>query len=222
MTGFARMKYVAATAVAAASVLAAGSAAAQGLMSGGQWYLKGFGGATWPQDQSGDVNSRGSFLTDGNASYDAGYALGAAVGYDYTPNFGFELEYAYRNADTTTELAGLGDFGGSTNSNAVMLNALYKFDGMGAGGAVQPYLGGGLGWANMESDIERVGSFKRDNALAWQLIGGVGYEVNPSWTLVGEVRYFATDSGTLSGPNNLSWEAQVETVDLLVGAIYKF
>jgi len=220
MNGFRYMNF---TAVVAAGTLLAGVASAQGLMSGGgQWYLKGFGGATWPQDQSGDVNDGGSFLTDGDASYDTGYALGAAVGYDYTPNFGLELEYAYRDADTTTNLDGLGDFGGSTNSNAVMLNALYKFDGMGAGGAVQPYVGGGVGWANMESDIDDIGKFKRDNALAWQLIGGVGYAVNPSWDIIGEVRYFATDSGTLDGPNGLSWDAQVETVDLLIGAVYKF
>ncbi len=113
-------------------------------------------------------------------------------------------------------------FGGTTNSNAVMLNALYKFNPMGAAGAVQPYVGGGLGWANMESDIDDIGSFKRDNALAWQLIGGVGYAVNPNWTLLGEVRYFATNSGTLDGPGGLSWDAKVETVDLLVGAAYKF
>ena len=220
MNGFDRTKL--AVALAAGTMLAAGAASAQGFMSGGQWYVKGFGGATWLQDQSGDVNSGGSFLADGDASYDTGYVLGAAVGYDYTPNFGLELEYAYRDADTTTDLSGIGESGGSTNSNAVMLNALYKFDGMGAGGAVQPYVGGGLGWANMESDIDDIGSFKRDNAFAWQLIGGVGYAVNPSWDIIGEVRYFATDSGTLSGPGNRSWESQVETVDLLLGAVYKF
>ena len=103
-----------------------------------------------------------------------------------------------------------------------MLNALYKFTPMGAAGAVQPYVGGGLGWANMESDIDDIGSFKRDNALAWQLIGGVGYAVNPNWTLLGEVRYFATDSGTLDGPGGLSWDSQVETIDVLVGAAYNF
>ncbi len=79
-----------------------------------------------------------------------------------------------------------------------------------------------LGWANMESDIDDIGSFKRDNAFAWQVMGGVSYDINPSLALLGEVRYFATDSGTLDGPDDLSWEAQVETVDLLVGLTYKF
>ena len=74
----------------------------------------------------------------------------------------------------------------------------------------------------MESDIKGIGSFKRDNALAGQLIGGVGYEVSPAWTLLGEVRYFATDSGKLGGPDRLSWESQIGTVDLLVGAAYNF
>lgn len=213
------------TAIVAASVfatagLAANTASAQGF-SPSDFYLKGFGGATWLQDQSGAVKSGGSKIADGDASYDTGYTLGVALGYDFTPNFAFELEYAYRDADTTTKI-GADKFGGSTNSNAVMLNALYKFNPMGAAGAVQPYVGGGLGWANMESDIDTIGSFNRDNALAWQLIGGVGYAVNPNWTLLGEVRYFATDSGTLDGPGGLSWDAKVETVDVLFGAAYNF
>jgi opacity protein-like surface antigen len=210
---------IAATVVTAAG-FAAGVASAQGFSSS-DFYLKGFGGATWMQDQSGAVKSSGSKVGDGDASYDTGYTLGVALGYDFTPNFAFELEYAYRDADTTTDIGGT-KYGGSTNSNAVMLNALYKFNPMGAAGAVQPYVGGGLGWANMESDIDTQGSFNRDNALAWQVIGGVGYAVNPNWTLLGEVRYFATDSGTLDGPGGLSWDAQMETVDVLFGAVYNF
>jgi len=212
-----------ATGVVAMAGLSANAVAAQGFAAS-DFYLKGFGGATWPQDQSGAVKDGGLKRGTGKASYDTGYTLGAAVGYDFSPNWAVELEYAYRKADTTTRIDGAVDdkFGGSTNSNAVMLNALYKFNPMGAAGAVQPYVGGGLGWANMESKIDSIGSFKRDNALAWQLIGGVGYAVNPNWTLLGEVRYFATDSGTLSGPDSLSWNAKIETIDLLVGAAYNF
>ena len=203
--------------------LSASAVSAQGFAAS-DFYLKGFGGATWLQDQSGAVKDGGFKLGTGKANYDTGYTLGVAVGYDFAPNWAMELEYGYRKADTTTRIDGaVGDkFGGSTNSNAVMLNALYKFNPMGATGAVQPYLGGGLGWANMESKISGIGSFKRDNALAWQLIGGVGYAVSPDWTLLGEIRYFATDSGTLSGPGSLSWDAKLETFDLLVGAAYNF
>lgn len=208
-------------ATAALALLSAGAASAQGF-GGGAWYGKGFGGVTWPQDQSGDVNDDGDELTTGNASYDAGYTLGLAVGYLATPNVALELEYAYRNADTTTELEGLGDFDGSTNSNAVMVNALYRFDGMGANGLVTPYVGGGIGWANLESDIDDIGSFTFNDGFAWQLIGGVSYDMGPNWALLGEVRYFATDTRTLDGPDNLSWEAQFETVDLLIGATYSF
>ncbi len=212
-----------AASVVATAGLSASAVSAQGF-DASDFYLKGFGGATWMQDQTGDVKDGSFKLGNGKASYDAGYTLGVAVGYDITPNWAMELEYAYRKADTTTKIDGaVGDkFGGSTNSNAVMLNALYNFSPMGATGAFQPYLGGGLGWANMESDISGVGSFKRDNALALQLIGGVGYAVNPNWTLLGEIRYFSTDDGKLSGPGNLSWNAKFETIDLLVGAAYNF
>jgi opacity protein-like surface antigen len=209
----------------------AGATHAQGLSFGtGKWYVKGFGGATWPSGDDGDISGVGAGLSArGDADYDTGYTLGAAIGAYFTPNFAMELEYAYRNADadtdvTVTDSAGniVSDdtIGGDAHSNAVMLNALYYFNGMGPNGAWIPYVGGGLGWANAEIDID--GTFERENALAYQLIGGVGFAVTPSWTLLGEVRWFATDSGDWGGPDGTSWDASFETFDLLVGATYSF
>lgn len=218
------------TLAAVALAATAGTAGAQGFGFGtGKWYVKGFGGATWPSGEDGDISGvPGTSAARGDADYDTGYTLGAAVGAYFTPNFAMELEYAYRNADADTEVtvtdnAGNTDsetFGGDAHSNAVMLNAIYNFGGLGANGAIMPYVGGGLGWANAEIDID--GTFERENALAYQLIGGVGYAVTPAWTLLGEVRWFATDSGNWDGPDGVSWDAKFETFDLLVGATYSF
>ena len=76
------MRLVTATAVAAGLALSAGAATAQGLFGGGSFYIKGFGGATWPQDDDFQVNDRlggGSF--DGGLNYDTGYVLGVAAGW---------------------------------------------------------------------------------------------------------------------------------------------
>jgi len=82
--------YVAATSVAL--VLGAAAASAQN----GPWYLKGFGGFTFPQSDATTVTAPVG-TAGGTIDYDTGYALGAAVGYSLTPNISAELEYAYRS-----------------------------------------------------------------------------------------------------------------------------
>jgi len=160
----------------------------------------------------------------GDLDYDTGYLLGTAVGYGVTPNFAVELEYAYRNADATLNQT-LSDGvdrvrfseGGNVTSNAVMVNVLYRFDPMGATGAVQPYLGGGIGGVQVDFDGD-----KTDTEFAYQLMGGVSYAVNPNWSVYGELRWFATDGGEFISEDGANLSAGFESIDLLIGAAYNF
>lgn len=206
----------AAYAAAAAIALGAGTAAgAQGFDTGGPFYLKGFGGFTFPTSDKTTVRAPvGS--ASGTIDYDTGWALGAAVGYEITPSFAAELEYAYRRADLKNDVSG------DTNSNAVMLNGIYNFGSMGATGAWQPYVGAGLGWANIDVSTDDFGSFTRNDAFAYQLIGGVSYAVSPQLSLLGELRWFGTDNRKASGPNDARLDVEYNTVDVLVGASYNF
>ena len=206
------------SATIAAALLAAfaGTAFAQGLFDSGQWYGKAFGGATWPSGEDTNVRIGGVTVAQPKLDFDTGYVLGAALGYDYTSNFALELEYAYRNAGAS------GDFSGDASSNAFMLNALYKFNPMGASGQIQPYIGGGLGVANLDVHEDNLGSFKTNGDFAYQAIAGVSYQFNPSWSLLGEVRWFAIDTSRLDGPQNTSLDTDFSTFDLLVGASYRF
>ncbi len=102
-----------------------------------------------------------------------------------------------------------------------MFNALYMFDGMGATGAVQPYLGAGIGGANVEMSAGGQ-DFDADKLLAYQLIGGVDYELNPKVSLYAEGRWFQTESGDFDGPDGESFDGKFETFDLLVGMRYAF
>jgi opacity protein-like surface antigen len=109
--------------------LLAGPSPAQEL--GGRWYVKLFGGATFPQDDNFVLQEespcifmpclwRGSGL-----SYDTGFTLGAAAGLKLTPNVAVELEYTYRGADM--DLKKLVGVDGTTDTNAFMVNGLYRF-----------------------------------------------------------------------------------------------
>ena len=215
----ARIRMLAAAGAGAVTIATAGTAGAQ-VLGADHWYAKGFGGATFPQEDSTALRSTGGGIDQPfNLDYDTGFTLGAALGANFTPNFALELEYAYRRADIKEEDAD------HVSSNAVMLNALYYFNPMGATGAWQPYVGGGVGWTNIDLATDDFGDFKRDNAIGYQAIAGVAYNISPAWSVNGEVRWFGTDSGHLegsSGGRDFQIETTFDTIDVLVGATYHF
>lgn len=184
-------------------------------------YIKGFGGATWPSDLDTTLIEDGEQIALPSFDHDTGYTLGLAVGAAVTPNLSMELEYAYRKADFTVSDRDEGDqTDGDTSAKALMVNALYVFDGMGSTG-VQPYLGAGIGAANVEKSAGGQ-DFEADRLLAYQLIGGVGYKVNPNVSLFAEGRWFQTEADKFDGPDGESFDGKFETLDLLVGMRFAF
>jgi opacity protein-like surface antigen len=209
---------VAAAALASVVAISAGGASAQ------SWYVKGFGGATFPQDDDFDIDPSvgGSFESfDSGLNYDTGYVLGIAGGYMFTPNIAFELEYAFRDADADFKNDGPSV---SSQSNAWMANAIYYFTPMGPTGQWQPYAGGGLGAADLNIDDfpdELGGDIDSDYNFAYQLIGGVAYNVAPNWKLNGEVRFFGINDQDIEN-DVVSFKSTYQTFDLMIGATYSF
>lgn len=79
--------------------------------------------------------------------------------------------------------------GGDFDSSTWMLNAYYDFD---TGTRFTPYIGLGLGMMNVElsyrpGDVEVIKD--DDNVFAYQLIGGLNYEVNDSFSVFASYRY---------------------------------
>ena len=208
-------------ALAGAALVGCMAVPASAQMLGGPWHVKGFGGVTIPQSDDFNINLRGApDSADSGLSYDNGYTLGIAAGLGVTPNVAVELEYAYRKADA--ELKGTGGDNGTTESNAWMANALYNFTPLGAAGEWKPYVGGGLGVADLNVEgLDLGGDFDSDYNFAYQLIGGVGYQVTPTLTLPGEVRYFGINDQDLEN-NDLQFKTTYHTVDLLFGAQFAF
>lgn len=205
-------------------IVATGGALATAALLGGaaqaqDVYVKGFGGWTIPQNNSFQLNDRGTGDSIGSGlDFDSGYALGAAVGYDFSPSLALEGEYVYRDADASFKNTASGK--GSTKSNAWMVNALYKFQPMGAQGQFHPYAGAGIGVADLQvnNDAQKLDS---DYNFAYQVIGGVSYDVAPQWSLYSEARYFAIASSTVEN-NDFNFKRGYDTVDWLFGASYRF
>lgn len=213
-------------AVASMAIVASAGAASAQTFGASSWYLKGFGGATWPSGQEESLRDGGTNTGDNlKFDFDTGYTLGASVGYLVTPNVAIEGEYAYRNAGVSTDLKSSGTSTGlpsnDATSNAFMVNALYRFDGMGPNGAWTPYVGAGIGGANVSIDANNA-NWDSGTLFAYQFIAGVDYAVAPQWTIFGETRWFATDNGNFDGPGSLNFDSEFQTIDLLVGASYRF
>jgi outer membrane protein W len=106
---------IVAVAAAAATLAGAGTASAQDLSN---FYVKGFGGWTIPQNDDFRLEEKatGNSLPSG-LDYSTGYVLGAAAGYQVSPNVAVELEYAFRNADADYKNI---TAKGTAQSNAIM------------------------------------------------------------------------------------------------------
>ena len=185
-------------------------------------YFKGFGGATWPRDLDTTLFEDGEQIAAPSFDHDTGYTLGIAVGAAVAPNIALELEYTYRKADFTVRDRAEGDqTDGDTSARAFMVNALYMFDSMGPTGSIQPYVGAGIGAANVEKSAGGQ-DFEGDGLLAYQLFGGIGYQVNPKMSLFAEGRWFQTESDRFEGPADENFEGRFKTIDLLVGVSFAF
>ena len=92
---------------------------------------------------------------------------------------------------------------------------------------VKPYVGAGVGFSLLESDLAWNGfrllddSYGTDSAFAYQGMAGVNVCTGPRMSLFVEYRYFATDSIRYKA-GGLSNEFRVKTDNVFVGLRFKF
>lgn len=200
-----RITLLATTAIAALAMTAPAQAAGSG------WYLSLSGGANWLDDNDFAVSNGVDTLTV-NTESDTGWFVGGAVGYSLsqlvTPGLRVEVEVGYRDnsvdgdwVSTTGVVSDSGLLEYDHTSLSVMANAWYDFD----VGGVRPYVGGGVGWADVEVDGNFLGgdvpAFKySDDGFAWQVGGGINFQVSPNVQLGLGYRYFSGPEVTLFAP----------------------
>ena len=146
------------------------------------------------------------------AKFDAGYNIGAAVGYEFKAiNTRAELEYTHRRNETKSiVLEGFGNVdNGTTANNAYMVNVYYDIP---VSFPVIPFVGFGIGDL-YEQDFH--------NNFAYQGILGATYKLNGSNELFTDYKYFAsaTEKATIDGVQE---RTRYATNNIEIGYRYKF
>jgi opacity protein-like surface antigen len=135
-------------------------------------YLTLWAGVVTTHDNDIDYGTASSTV-----SFDNGYGAGAAIGYDFGPSR-LEIEGSYREADAD-------DADEDLEVMTLLVNAYADFK---TGGMVTPYLGAGVGYAEVEA-----GDYD-DEVFAGQLAAGMLFALSPKVAVDLGYRFLITDN----------------------------
>ncbi|MEO1135684.1 MAG: OmpA family protein [Pseudomonadota bacterium] len=197
-------------------------------------------------DGDTDINNDGSngagpFVFDSSQEHDTGIGIYAALGYAYTNNVRAELEFSYRSNDIDSIDPDGGGFsgwptgtiGGDVSALSVMGNVLYDFEGVSS--IATPYVGLGIGFANIDHDISGTNPTGSPATsityggsrftLAYQAIAGLAFDLAEGLILDVSYRYFDTKkkayTGTLGG-SSAAFESAYNNHNLFAGLRWDF
>lgn len=180
--------------------------AASGAQAGQGWYIAGGASGQLLDDST---NTTGRFFGDlTDSSFDVGYGINGALGYSWDSHgsngggaiFRVEGEVLYKVSDIDElDFLGVGSLQGIGDVSALglMANAWYEFS---TGTPWRPYIGGGLGMANVSLNdagftllgIDFLVADDDDWVFAYQFGAGLNYEVTSQIVIGVEYRLFAT------------------------------
>lgn len=149
--------------------------------------------------------------------FDAGYNVGAALGYDFGPGR-VEAEIAYRSNefDSVSYLGTDFSADGTISALSFMVNGYLDYRNE---SSVTPFVTAGLGFARVDADdvsVEGISAGSADETVfAYQLGAGLGIALNKEITLDLSYKYFATDEFEGS-------EAEYDSHNINVGLRFSF
>lgn len=152
----------------------------------------------------------------GELSLDHGFAVTGALGQTVGGAGRVEIELGYRTNDIDrVELDSFGTIAedGDIRTVSLMGNAYYD---LATGTSFTPFIGGGVGLANIEADIKAVGS-DDDTLFAYQVAAGGSLALDDRLTIDLQYRYFATADPAFDGV-----DAEYETHNLMFGLRLSF
>lgn len=199
-------------------LLAAGAGTAEAQTN----YFGMLGGYNLAQDSDWDFSGAVAPV-----EHEPGFALGAFAGGQTDSGLRYEGELTFRTNNLDTFNGGLVE--GQVDKLSLMVNFLYEFGYGGGGygygigaGEIRPYLGiGGGGVLVHLNDVNALSAPPLVNdseyGLAYQFIGGVGFELTADSTLYVDYRYFATDKIGFTDTGGVPFDADFVDWTVTVG-----
>ena len=168
----------------------------------------------------GDLDLSIPGLGSGTAelSYDSGFTVGGAAGY-MMEKFRFEGEVSYQTNDIDS-LSAVGEsisVNGDVSALTFLANGYFDFA---TGGPLTPYITAGIGYSNVEIDIE--GESDDDNLFTYHLGVGVGYAMSEQVTLDLRYRYLGFEDYEYSESGVGSLSAEVSSHNITAGLRFAF
>ncbi len=168
--------------------------------------------------------------SEGQASYDSGFATGLGFGYDYGNGWRSELDFEYRTNEYSKVRRpvdpGAALKGGPFSSAILYLNGIYQFSVQ--EWSVKPFVGLGIGWIQeIDFDVSGNGadrSFSDSGDFAYRMMAGFEKSLSERWSLQLQVAHVAASglkleeeggSGRISGADYSVWSADL-------GLVFKF
>jgi len=189
--------------IIAIAVVAAAALATPALAQDQNYVQLNLGGSV-----AGDVEIDGLGETD----LDKGFFASIAAGRTDTSGISVEGEVVYLDADIDTN----GVFDADVTTTAALINLTYTYSGL---GAIKPYVGGGLGWGNVDYDVD--GDSVDDSSVLWQVKAGATYAFSPQVSLDVGYRYINLPKFKVNdGTDTVEIESDAHVIS--VGARYAF
>jgi opacity protein-like surface antigen len=181
------------------------------------WYGSINAGMGIVPDGDIDVTIVGEGSGTGELSYDAGFTLGGAIGY-MMEQFRVEGEISYQAND----IDNISGPGGSESLNGDVSALTFLANGyldLATGGPLTPYITAGIGYSNVEADIE--GGSDDDNLFTYQLGVGLGYAMSETVTLDLRYRYLGFEDYEYSDAEG-SLSAEISSHNITAGLRFVF
>lgn len=166
------------------------------------WYGELRGGTVFAQDSDLDIPG-----FDASISSETGWMVEGATGFAHGSGLRGELALGYRSNDLDKfKLSGFGsaDINGDIWAVTTMVNGYYDLhlDRMGLDGMFwsrfTPFVGGGVGAAFVEVDVDGVGDGD-DISFAYQGLGGFSYAFSSQWNGTLSYSYLSTVDSSFDG-----------------------
>lgn len=166
----------------------------------------------------------GSDAEGGNV-FDDDFAVGFAYGRRHNERLRSEFEFTYRSNEATADSSPIvapAPLQGDIRVLSIMKNFLVDIE-MPSRFAT-PYVGIGIGYANVDTNFNRDSGVVLDNvgSFAWQPIGGVSIQLSQRANFYVEYRYFATTDLEISQFGQPLEDNTYSAHDLFVGMRFEF